>query len=471
LPGARVELRGWGWRHAGRKAWALQGVDLILEPGERVLLLGPSGAGKSTLLAALAGLPDPDTAGESEGLLTVDGRPAREVRLGTGLVLQDPETQIVMARAGDDVAFGLENRAFPADQIWLRVRESLLTLGFPYGLDRSTSDLSGGEKQRLAIAGVLALSPRLLLLDEPTTNLDPAGAELVRTALSMVMAETQATTIVVEHRVEQALPLVDRVVVLEAGGGVVADGSPAEIFAQHGNALAAQGVWLPGQRQPLRRPAAARGSVVVEAEQIAYRYPQAADLVVPPYDLALHQGEAVVLTGANGSGKSTLAMMVAGLRPPTTGRVRAADSARPLHRWRARDLAGVVGTVFQEPEHQFLTRTVRDEVALGPRLRGTLDEPAVDVLLERLRLLRLAAANPFTLSGGEKRRLSVATALATAPAARVLDEPTFGQDALTWAELLTLLGDLRDDGAAVLVVTHDAEFAAALGDRHLVMPC
>jgi energy-coupling factor transport system ATP-binding protein len=142
-----------------------------------------------------------------------------------------------------------------------------------------------------------------------------------------------------------------------------------------------------------------------------------------------------------------------------------------LHRWRARDLAATVGTVFQEPEHQFLTRTVREEVALGPRLRRTLDEAAIDALLDRLRLLRLCAANPFTLSGGEKRRLSVATALATAPAALVLDEPTFGQDAVTWGELLALLGGLRDQGSAVLAVTHDQDFAAALADRHLVMPC
>ena len=209
----------------------------------------------------------------------------------------------------------------------------------------------------------------------------------------------------------------------------------------------------------------------MSAEAVSYRYPRMVEPVAPPTDLELRQGEAVALTGANGSGKSTLAMMMAGLRAPATGTVRAAASAKALHRWPARKLAGTVGTVFQEPEHQFLTGTVRDEVALGPRLRGTVDEPAVDALLDRLRLLRLAAANPFTLSGGEKRRLSVATALATAPAALVLDEPTFGQDAATWTELLTLLGDLRDQGCAVLAVTHDEAFAAALADRHVAMPC
>lgn len=144
-----------------------------------MLLLGPSGAGKSTLLAALAGLFDPETSGEPEGELTVDGRPAREARSRTGLVLQDPDSQVVMARAGDDVAFGLENAAVPADDIWRRVTGALTAVGFPYGPDRSTSALSGGEKQRLALAGVLARRPGLLLLDEPTANLDGAAREAV----------------------------------------------------------------------------------------------------------------------------------------------------------------------------------------------------------------------------------------------------------------------------------------------------
>ncbi|MDX6205216.1 MAG: energy-coupling factor transport system ATP-binding protein [Frankiales bacterium] len=467
----RVELRGWGWRHAGRQDWALRGVDLVLEPGERVLLLGPSGAGKSTLLAALAGLPDPETAGESEGLLLVDGRPAREVRARTGLVLQDPETQIVMARAGDDVAFGLENRACPRDQIWAQAARSLLTVGFPYGMDRSTSELSGGEKQRLAIAGVLALRPGLLLLDEPTANLDPEGGQLVRDALAAVQDDAGCTTILVEHRVGEVLPLIDRVVVLAPGGGVVADGAPARVFAEHAVSLAAQGVWLPGRSFGRRQAIQAPGADVVRGRHLTHRYPGATAGVGDPVDLVLRAGQALVLTGPNGSGKSTLALMMAGLLAPTEGEVRAAAGPdRPMHRWRARDLAGLVGTVFQEPEHQFLSRTVRDEVAVGPRVRG--DAAAVQRtvgLLERLRLDHLAGANPFTLSGGEKRRLSVATALAGAPAALVLDEPTFGQDANTWVELLTLLADQRDGGCAVLAVTHDRDFAAALGDRQLAL--
>src|SRR6266545_1019589 len=235
--GLTVELCGFSWRHAGRRAWALRGVDLRVERGERVLLLGPSGAGKSTLLAALAGLLAEDS-GERAGEIRVDGR--------VGILFQDPQTQLVMARAGDEVAFGLENLGVPAEALWPLVDAALTLVGFRYGRDRSTHALSGGEQQRLALAGVLALQPSLLLLDEPTANLDPAGAALVREALHRALAPGDTTMVLVEHRVAEALPLVDRVVVLEPGGGVRADGVPSEVFDRHGAELAAQGVWVPG---------------------------------------------------------------------------------------------------------------------------------------------------------------------------------------------------------------------------------
>src|SRR5690606_2976886 len=200
-----IELRGFGWRHAGRRAWAVRDVDLRIERGERLLLLGPSGAGKSPRLAAPA-VPPAQDPGEQAGEATVDGLDPRAARDRVGIVFQDPQTQLVMARVGDDVAFGLENRGVPGAQIWPRVDEALTRVGFPYGRDRRTDALSGGEQQRLALAGALALRPGLLLLDEPTANLDPAGAALVRETIA---ALRDVTVVLVEHRVTEALPLVD----------------------------------------------------------------------------------------------------------------------------------------------------------------------------------------------------------------------------------------------------------------------
>ncbi|HEX2771408.1 MAG TPA: ABC transporter ATP-binding protein [Micromonosporaceae bacterium] len=463
-----VELRGFGWRHAGRKAWAVRGLDLRIEAGERVLLLGPSGAGKSTLLAALAGLL-PEDSGEQEGMVEIDGLDPRKARERVGIVFQDPESQLVMARSGDDVAFGLENRGVPAGEIWRRVDEALRGVGFPYDRDRPTAALSGGEQQRLALAGVLALRPELLLLDEPTANLDPGGARLVRTAVAGALA-VDTTMILVEHRVADSLPLVDRVVVLQAGGGVRADGPPAAVFERYGDALAADGVWVPGHLVPHRRATGPPGDLLVTADRLGLP-PRLA-----PLDATVHAGQALAVLGPNGAGKSTLALLLGGLLKPGCGRVVASPAlagryaARPPHRWRAPVLTRRIGSVFQDPEHQFVTGTVFDELALGPRRTGQPESAVrstVENLLVRLRLDRLAGANPYTLSGGEARRLSVATALATAPRLLICDEPTFGQDRRTWLELVELFADLRDDGNGIVAVTHDADFAEALADRRL----
>jgi energy-coupling factor transport system ATP-binding protein len=476
---ASIEARGWGWRHAGRRDWALRGVDLRIEPGERVLLLGPSGSGKSTLLAGIAGLLDLTGGGEAAGQLLIDGRDASTMRDRTGLLFQDPEAQIVMGRAGDDVAFGLENRCVPTPEIWPRVDVALEAVGFDYPRERPTHALSGGEKQRLALAGTIALQPGLLLLDEPTANLDPPGAAALRGLLHRTLQATGMTMVLVEHRVAETLPLVDRLVVLEPGGGVLADGNPAAVLAGQGAALAEAGVWVPDRPPPgpVRRARPA-GEPLVVAEAVGFTYPGGSPAAISGIELTVRSAEALAITGANGSGKSTLAMLLAGLLRPSTGRVVAAEALAAGHGhealadWPARELVRRLGTVFQDPEHAFLTTTVLAELMLGPQRAGESEAVArrrADELLERLHLGHLAAANPFTLSGGEKRRLSVATALATAPSLLILDEPTFGQDRRTWSELLALLADLRDGGRAVCIVSHDRDFVRQLADRTLRM--
>jgi energy-coupling factor transport system ATP-binding protein len=518
---AAVSARGWGWRHAGRAVPAVHGLDLDIAPGERVLLLGPSGAGKSTLLHALAGvLGDEGDDADETGTLLIDGAAPRARRGRAGLMQQDPETQVVLSRVGDDVAFGAENLAVPRDEIWRRVDEALDDVGLrsagrPDGaaglpLDHTTSALSGGQKQRLALAGILAMRPGLILLDEPTANLDPAGVLEVRDAVGRSLDKTGATLVVVEHRVSVWKDLVDRIVVLQpgvvAGAGaasgtpgsasaVLLDGPPDRVLAEARDMLIDAGVWVPGYVPATRPRTGVSGSLgasgssgssggtaelLLAAEHLAVsreRPRRRGFRTIPPVPVQtgitaqVRAGQALTVTGPNGAGKSTFALTLAGLLAPVAGKVSAAvelsqGAGIDPFRWKAKQLISRIGTVFQEPEHQFVTGRVRDELMFGPRHLGHGEE-RVDELLERLRLTHLVEANPYTLSGGEKRRLSVATVLAAHPRVLVLDEPTFGQDANTWAELASFLSELLDEGTSVVSVTHDEEFTAVLGGTEL----
>lgn len=482
--GARVCARGWGWRHAGRKNAVLSGVDLDIAPGERVLVLGPSGSGKSTLMGGLAGLLGGAEEGEATGTLTVDGVAPAEARGRVGLLMQDPEAQVVLARVGDDVAFGMENLGVAREEIWPRVENSLEAVGLSVPLDHSTTELSGGQKQRLALASILAMGPGLLLLDEPTANLDPSGVAEVRAAVETVVERTGATVVVVEHRVDVWASLVDRVIVV-ADGTIAADGPLDEVLAQQGDALRERGIWLPGDDvaaevgpAPKVPPASsespeggARGTTpIARVSDLTIGYDASAP-VRSGIDLTIERGVSTCIVGANGAGKSTFALTLAGLLPPLEGtvEVETSDGTRgDPHEWSSKQLLGRMSMVFQEPEYQFLAATVAEELAIGPRSAGMTEEeiaPLVDEHLEALGLTALARANPMTLSGGEKRRLSVATALISAPELLILDEPTFGQDRGTWLGLVRLLRAALERGVTLVSITHDPAFVAAMGQR------
>ena len=474
--GARVCARGWGWRHAGRKNAALSGVDLDIAPGERVLVLGPSGSGKSTLMGGLAGLLGGAEEGEATGTLTVDGVAPVQARGRVGLLMQDPEAQVVLARVGDDVAFGMENLGVAREEIWPRVENSLEAVGLSVPLDHSTTELSGGQKQRLALASILAMGPGLLLLDEPTANLDPSGVAEVRAAVEAVVERTGATVVVVEHRVDVWASLVDRVIVV-ADGVIAADGPLDEVLAQQGDALRERGIWLPGDDvaaevgpAPEVAPASSEAAPIASVADLTIGYDAAAP-VRSGIDLTIERGVSTCIVGANGAGKSTFALTLAGLLPPLEGtvEVETSDGTRgDPHEWSSKQLLGRMSMVFQEPEYQFLAATVAEELAIGPRAAGMSEEeiaPLVDEHLEALGLTALARANPMTLSGGEKRRLSVATALISAPELLILDEPTFGQDRGTWLGLVRLLRAALKRGVTLVSITHDPAFVAAMGQR------
>jgi energy-coupling factor transporter ATP-binding protein EcfA2 len=399
----------------------------------------------------------------------VDGAETRSFPTGAlaarvGLVFQDPSRQIVMDRAEDDVAFGLENRAWPRKAMTARVPEALAEVGLA-GLERRIAlDLSGGQQQRLALAGVLAPRPGVLVLDEPTTNLDPPGAAAFLERLAAIREARAATIVLVEHRVEGAWPLADLVLALGRDGAPLAFGTPAEVLRERAR-LDEAGIWLPGAstdgsaRDP--KAAAPSGPTVIEATDLSFSY-EAARPVLRDIGLAARAGERIALLGPNGGGKSTLGRLLVGLLVPDAGAIRlgGVDPARLP----AAVLARRAGYVFQEPERQFLAQRVRDEVLLGLRPD---ESPAAEELMVRLGmpLERFGDRSPYRLSGGEQRRLSLATVLVRRPDVLVLDEPTFGQDRLGYEALLEILREHVAAGTCLFAATHDERFVADVATR------
>lgn len=528
--GARIELNNFSWHHPGRPEPVISGLNLTINPGEKVLLLGTSGAGKSTLLHAIAGVLHDDDGESAGGTITINGQAPAEARGTAGMMQQDPESSIVMATVGNDVAFGPENLRVPREEIWDRVTEALTAVGLNHlPLDHPSSALSGGQKQRLGLAGILSMHPGAMILDEPTANLDPSGVQEVRDSILSAAEATGATLLVVEHRVSIWAPHMDRIIVLGEGGTITHDGAPDTVLTEARQELIDAGVWVPNYvpRAPQNGDIAGgdvagnseHGEALLRAENLSITRAQPTpkqrrarrrtikrlgDTPAPaPVDLpvlrgginlTLHAGEHLSVLGPNGAGKSTLALTLAGLLTAPDGTLTATDTLRDhgagqngqngqrahwdVPTWTPAQMLSRIGYVFQEPEYQFIRGTVREELELGPRRlaalnRVPLDEDELaartDDLAARLRLNHLLDANPFTLSGGEKRRLSVASALATAPRILILDEPTFGQDARTWAELVDLIRELLADGTAVISITHDEDYTAALGGKSITL--
>lgn len=532
--GARIELNNFSWHHPGRPEPVISGLNLTINPGEKVLLLGTSGAGKSTLLHAIAGVLHDDDGESASGTITINGQDPAEARGTAGMMQQDPESSIVMATVGNDAAFGPENLRVPREEIWGRVTEALTAVGLNHlPLDHPSSALSGGQKQRLGLAGILSMHPGAMILDEPTANLDPSGVQEVRDSILSAAEATGATLLVVEHRVSIWAPHMDRIIVLGAGGTITHDGAPDTVLTEARQELIDAGVWVPNYvpRAPQIGNTAGgesecgenkHGEALLRAENLSITRAQPTpkqrrarrrtikrlgDTPAPaPTDLpvlrgginlTLHAGEHLSVLGPNGAGKSTLALTLAGLLTAPDGTLTATDALRnhggnhngnqnsgePAHwdvpTWTPAQMLSRIGYVFQEPEYQFIRGTVREELELGPRrlaalTREPLNEAELtertNTLAQHLRLNHLLDANPFTLSGGEKRRLSVASALATAPKILILDEPTFGQDARTWAELVDLIRELLAGGTAVISITHDEDYTAALGGKSITLP-
>jgi energy-coupling factor transport system ATP-binding protein len=437
---AVAEVDGLTFSYPDAERPALSDVSLRIEPGEIVALLGPSGSGKSTLLRALAGLVPHFHGGRFEGSVVVTGRDTRRFRPAdlageVATLFQDPEDQVVFGTVANEVAFGLENVGTPPGDIWPRVHAALAGVGGERLAERRTETLSAGELQRVCLASVLALEPALLLLDEPTSQLDPDGAE----ALLDLACELGAAVLLSEQRPTLPLERSDRVLFVD-GGRILLDAPRDEALDLLPPAYR--------PREPRSLPeTGGPGETLCRLEDVTFGYgPQP---VLEGRSLALRRGEVVALTGPNGVGKTTLAKIAGGLLEPASGTVES---------------IGRCCYLSQDPGRYLVTERVEDEVALavgGDKARARRALAEVD-------LAGFEQRHPRDLSSGERERLALAAVLVADPDVLILDEPTRGVDPPRKAELTALLRK-EAPRRATLVVTHDLVFAGDVADRELAL--
>jgi len=454
---------------------ALTGISLDVEAGSFVLVSGPSGCGKSTLALCLAGLVPHVSSARMRGQVRVNGldagaHPPAELARHVGLVFQNPATQLFNATVDEEVAFAPRNLGLPAEEIAARVAFALNATGIACLRGRAVHALSAGEQQRVAIASVLALRPRVLVLDEPTANLDWRGTEQVLSTLARLQREEGLTVVVIEHRLQALSRLADRVLLMREGR-IAADGRPAEVFADKAR-LAALGLRYPwhdagrdvrartsggGPLSPLSSlpPSGARPLVALRGLEAGYGRRR----VLHGIDLALYPGEFVALVGDNGVGKSTVARVLAGILRPQRGRV---VWDRPLRRLPP---GRRVGLLFQNPLHQLVCDEVEEEVGFGPRNYGQAVGDSIEAVLEAADLTAIRHRRPQALSAGQQQRTALAATLALSPRLLILDEPTMGQDWGHLSRLMDFLTHLNRNGQAILLITHDYKLICRYASR------
>ncbi len=506
-----IRIRDFTFYYSEAEKPALADINLNIADGEFVLLTGPSGSGKSSLLRCLNGLIPHFYGGRLSGRVEVQGldtveHSTRELAGRVGMVFQDPENQMVATDVEREIAFGLENLGFPVALMSKRVEEALDAVGMLRLRRRTIYELSGGEKQKLAIASVLALHPEVLVLDEPTSELDPESAREVLEILEHLNDELDITIVLVEHRLDRVIQYVDRLVALDRGK-VVVDVSPRNVLGESYDKLGEIGVGLPpllrlasnlaargyrveetpltvaDGRGMLRRvfaqsppheppPEETRGGgdrKLLEARGLWHTY-SPGHFAIRDINLIIGEGEFVVLMGRNGSGKTTLLKHFNGLLRPSRGSV--AVSGTDTREQTIAELAHYVGFVFQNPNDHLFADTVYEEIAFAATNLG-FSQKETHIRVERaLRYFDLEVYRneyPRSLSGGEKERLALASVLVVEPAVLVLDEPTRGMDHKLKSQLLCFLREYASRGNSVVLVTHDVEIVAEYASRVVLM--
>jgi energy-coupling factor transporter ATP-binding protein EcfA2 len=484
---------------------ALSDVSLGIEAGQFTLVIGPSGSGKSTLLRCINGLVPHFSGGKFSGRVTVDGldtreHPPRNMASVVGFVFQDPEAQFVTERVEDELAFALENAGVPQLTMRKRVEEVLDALGIASLRNRAVSSLSGGEQQRVAIAAALALQPKLLVLDEPTSQLDPQSAEDVLSALVRLNADLGLTIVLAEHRLERVLQYADRAIFLPEAGGAPLVGDPRGVMEsvaltpplvtvgkalgwkplpltiKEGRRFASQSRipvrgWS-GEREALsaslRPPTSDIRSLALDVRDVWYA--DNGQDILHGVSLKANAGEFVALMGRNGSGKTTLCKSIVGLARPQRGQVNV--NGQDVRDKSTAEICRQVGYVPQNPGALLFADAVRDELLVTLRNHG-LDEASAPVapgeLLSTLGLEQAALQYPRDLSTGQRQRTALASVLVTRPSILLLDEPTRGLDYAAKSTLVNILKRWQAQGAVIVMVTHDVELVATCADRVALM--
>lgn len=503
--GPLVSFENLTFTYRGGKVPALKAINASIDAPSSVAVMGQGGAGKTTLCCSLNALIPRFFRGDYKGRVLVKGKEVSKHKVSemsrtVGLVFQDFEAQLFSTTVELEMAFGPESHGLPRSEIEHRIEHYLTFIGLKQLRRREPASLSGGQKQRLAIGSVLALEPEILVMDEPTTDLDPAGRDEVLSLTEKCRQENRIF-ILVDHEPETAL-CADQVWLMREGE-LVAKGSPEEILS-NASRLKSCGIrplptlelfkamdW-PGEpltvesaialikKQSLAQPKTFRTqtpssigqglSPLLKAEGLKYVYPHSSVEALKGIELAIREGEFIALLGQNGSGKTTLAKHFNGLLKPTSGRMIVLN--KPTTDYSHQEISKLVGYVFQNPDHQIFARTVREEVGFGLKMMGyhamTIENRVVDAL-KTVGLEGYEEKNPFALTRGERQRIAVASVLATQPRVIVLDEPTTGLDYLHQKKMMEMLRALNREGHTIIIITHSMWVAAEYATRTILM--
>jgi energy-coupling factor transporter ATP-binding protein EcfA2 len=448
------------YRFQGSEQYALRDLSLGIEPGEFLVVTGPSGCGKSTLALAIGGYLFRQFEGQAQGTVTVDGMDVRgspiyDVAEIVGLVQQNPEAQFCTLTVGDEIAFGLENRCLSRARIRERMAWALSIVGAEHLQDRTLSTLSGGEKQKVAIAAMMAAKPEVLIFDEPTSNLDPTATAEIFGVIEQIRQKAAITVIVIEHKVNYLRRFDPRLIQMEDGR-----------IARDGRMEASDDAGQKESRIPSLPPAPMTSAPVIRVENLHAGYD--GEPVLRDLSLEVRPGEFLVVMGDNGSGKSTFLHCLLGLRQPSEGRVEV--MGQDTKHAPVSQLARQVGFVFQNPDHQLFADSVWEEASFAARNFGALDgktEARTGELLARCGLGDRLDDHPYRLSYGQKRRLNLVSVLSYAPRLILLDEVLIGQDPHNAAFLLDLLREHVAGGGAVIMVSHAPEITNRYASRLL----